>query len=133
MKHFIMMFLVAATLITLGADYAAAQEHNETHNQSMGAPAKTFNQEYMKAMDDMHGPMMEGIMDQDPDAAFVKGMLPHHKGAVDMAEIELKYGKDPELRKLARDIIEAQDKEIKFMEEWLKKTRLNKGPALFPA
>lgn len=49
---------------------------------------------------------------------FVAGMIPHHQGAIDMARAELQYGKDPQLRKLARDIIAAQKKEIAFMTTW---------------
>ena len=45
-------------------------------------------------------------------------MIPHHQGAIDMAKVELKYGKDPELKKLAQDIIDAQEKEISFMKDW---------------
>jgi uncharacterized protein (DUF305 family) len=56
-----------------------------------------------------------------PDADFVLMMIPHHQGAVDMAKVELQYGTDPELRKLAADIVAAQDKEIAQMKTWLEK------------
>ena len=55
----------------------------------------------------------------DADRDFVAHMIPHHQGAVEMAKVELKYGKDAKLRKLAKDIIAAQDKEIAFMKQWL--------------
>ena len=53
-----------------------------------------------------------------PDNDFVLMMMPHHQGAIDMAKVELQYGKDPMLRKLAEDIVAAQDKEIAEMKAW---------------
>jgi uncharacterized protein (DUF305 family) len=57
----------------------------------------------------------------DPfDPEFLKMMVPHHEGAVEMAKIELEKGKDPELRKIAQAIIDAQEREIREMNEQLK-------------
>lgn len=57
----------------------------------------------------------------DSDVDFARGMIAHHKGAVEMARVVLKYGKDPEMKKLAEDIVKAQETEIAFMQDWLKK------------
>jgi hypothetical protein len=84
------------------------------------ATASTAEAAYRAAMDRMHGPMMQGIVNADPDRAFVLGMIPHHQGAIDMAEIVLKFGKDTRTQHLAREIIAAQRREIGEMREWLK-------------
>lgn len=80
-----------------------------------------MHDELNKSMHKMHKDMDYGIKQKDADLAFVAGMLPHHIGAVEMAQIELKYGKDEELKKLAKQIIKAQEAEIKFMQAYLDK------------
>lgn len=103
--------------VLLSCHVIANEEHiMKTMHHEQTNPMIT---DYMKAMEKMHKPMMEGIMDQDPDVAFIKGMMPHHQGAIDMAKIELKYGKDPKTKALAEEIIKAQKKEIAQMQQWL--------------
>lgn len=55
----------------------------------------------------------------DVDVDFLRGMIAHHQGAVEMAEIQLKYGRDPQVKRLAQDIIRAQNIEIRWMKGWL--------------
>lgn len=66
-----------------------------------------------------HDSMMQGITAANPDVAFAKSMIPHHQGAIDMANVELKLGKDKSMLDLAKHIKSAQDPEIKQMQQWL--------------
>jgi uncharacterized protein (DUF305 family) len=56
----------------------------------------------------------------DTDIDFVKGMIPHHQGAIDMAKVVLGFGKDPEIRKIAESVVKAQETEIVQLSAWLK-------------
>ncbi|WP_201578907.1 DUF305 domain-containing protein [Psychrobacter sp. Pi2-52] len=75
--------------------------------------------DYTRSMTRMHDEMMIGMGYNDPDTAFAKGMLGHHRGAVEMAKIELKYGTDEAMRQLAKDVITAQQAEIDVLNKWL--------------
>lgn len=80
------------------------------------ASTKGYKAAMMKAMDGM--PMMKFTGDADLD--FMIHMRPHHQLAVDMAKVDLANGKDAEVKKLAQDIITAQEKEIAMIDAWLK-------------
>lgn len=119
------------TFITLSAAAVSiyAQANEQPHQAHMNMPMSTdsaMQQELMQGMSQMHQDMMAAAQYKDPDVAFAAGMLPHHIGAVKMAEVELKYGKDPEMRKLAENIINAQQAEIEQMQKWLKVHNKNK-------
>ena len=75
--------------------------------------------DYTQSMNAMHNKMMVASQNANPDIAFAAGMIPHHQGAIDMANIELKYGKDSQMRTLATNVIQAQQSEIIQMQRWL--------------
>ena len=78
------------------------------------------------ARGDMHQSMMQNMkkmeampMTGDTDRDFAEMMKVHHQGAIDMAELQLKNGKDAKLRAMAKRIISAQQKEIKEFDQWM--------------
>ncbi|RWX77111.1 DUF305 domain-containing protein [Neorhizobium lilium] len=109
--------LVALSLSLAGP--MAAQEMKGMDHSGMKATDNPSTKAFKDADARMHKSMMIQYSG-DPDVDFVRSMIPHHQGAIDMAKIELAHGKDPELRKLAEDIVKAQEAEIADMQAWLK-------------
>jgi uncharacterized protein (DUF305 family) len=102
------------------------QQHGQTtQNQHQGhgtAAAGEAEKAYRAAAARMHE-AMEITYTGDADKDFVAGMIPHHQGAIDMAQVQLKYGKDPEIRKMAEAVIRDQTREIAEMKAWLAKAK----------
>ncbi len=72
----------------------------------------------MASMEKMAQDMTDVPMTGDPDRDFAAMMIPHHQGAIDMARVELRYGKDPTLLRLSHKIVAAQTREITQMQRW---------------
>lgn len=104
-----------AALTLAGPAFAA--DHHGKHGGCHGKKNPAIAA-YIKADRIMHKGMMIPYTG-NADIDFVAGMIPHHQGAVDMAQVELQYGKDPQMRALAQRIIIAQETEIGYMNQWL--------------
>ncbi|PDT01865.1 DUF305 domain-containing protein [Rhizobium chutanense] len=108
---------LTAMLAAIAAPALAEDKAMDMSKPMAGHDASS--QAFKMANDKMHKNMMMKYSG-DADKDFVRSMIPHHQGAIDMAKIELQYGKDPDLRKLAETIIKAQESEIAEMNAWLK-------------
>src|ERR1700747_765273 len=91
-----------------------------THDHSAQSTAEPDWSELIASMDKMHMAMGAVQRSGNSDVDFVRLMLPHHQAAIDMAKTQLLYGKDPQMRRLAQEIITNQQLEIELMQHWLK-------------
>ena len=133
--------LAAALLLALAAPAVAQQDHDAhgaapaidlpaiclkdagtPHEMaSMQMPGDEAHTALMAGMDAMNSNMMAGGTATDIDVAFICSMIPHHRGAIDMAKAELAHGDDPWAKEMAQAVITAQEKEIADMLAWLEK------------
>ena len=84
--------------------------------------ASQFMQAMNGSMERMDRQMATAPMNGNADHDFASMMIPHHKGAIDMAKAELMYGKDPVMRRLGQEILVDQQSEIDAMQLWLERT-----------
>jgi uncharacterized protein (DUF305 family) len=123
--------ILIVTLVVLAAMSMQAHQHQaQSATSTVGWPPaptaafiastdKTFGQLMSDAMSVMHKGMHNAPYTGEPDHDFVTMMIPHHQGAIDMAKVLLLYGKDPQMRRLAQEIITDQQSEIQLMQLWL--------------
>jgi uncharacterized protein (DUF305 family) len=118
--------VVGAGLSMVGAVYGDDQQstdHSKHTQQSTIAQAanstqspgsKELHKAMMDGMRDMHGMKMSGDADHD----FASMMIKHHEQAIAMSKVQLKSGKDPEVRKKAQEIMAASEKDIADFKKW---------------
>lgn len=114
MKHFV---AAAATALLFALPVAAQDGGHAGH--AMAPQASSPHAEALTAANDKMMTDMTVAFTGNPDRDFILMMIPHHEGALAMARIELEYGTDPEIRKLAEAIVAAQEAEIASMKAWL--------------
>ena len=115
-----MIRIMGLALIVLGAALpAAAQTEPEAghghHGTAMPMP-------HAAPWAEINARMHEGMAVEpsgDVDTDFVRQMLAHHQGALEMAEYVLEHGSDPIVRSLAANIIATQNSEMMMMRAWL--------------
>jgi uncharacterized protein (DUF305 family) len=109
-KRFLQLAVVPAVAIAVWPqDHLMG--HTATHDTNWVA--------LMKNMETMHAAMAAVEPSGNNDVDFATLMLPHHQAAVDMARTELLYGSDPQMHRLAQEIITDQESEIQLMQLWL--------------
>jgi uncharacterized protein (DUF305 family) len=119
MSRYLVLSALGAAITFGTAVYAHDGQMRHQMSEEMPAIGDSFEAQMGRAMERMDHDMMvppSGNYDRD----FAAMMVPHHQGAIDMARIELQYGKDPVLRRLAQAIIVEQLQEIEVMNLQLK-------------
>ncbi|RYE65770.1 MAG: DUF305 domain-containing protein [Oxalobacteraceae bacterium] len=88
-------------------------------SMSMDHEMDQAHTDLMAGMEKTNQQMMDAMMVEDLDVAFVCGMIPHHQAAINMAKAELEHGDNDWAREMAQKIIDAQEAEIAEMLTWL--------------
>ena len=121
-----MKIVLAASMLALASVAYAQMDHSGHHDKpaksttTKSSSTSPATKAYQAINDKMHQDMSIAFTG-NADVDFVRGMIPHHQGAVEMAKVVIAHGKDPQIRKLAEEIVKAQESEIALMQEWLKK------------
>jgi hypothetical protein len=113
----VLMTVLAISMSILAFELLRADPPRPQGNQSNSDPNWS---ELIASMEKMHMAMGEVARSGNSDVDFVRLMIPHHQAALDMAKTQLLYGKDPQIRRLAQEIVTDQQLEIELMQLWLK-------------
>lgn len=111
------LLCVSAQAQSTTATGPATMPMAEMHKGAAGA--KDMKASMMMGMEEMQKMPMSGDTDKD----FAMMMKIHHQQALNMAEMQLKTGKSPEMKAMAKQIIVAQKKEIAQFDKWLAKQK----------
>ena len=124
--------LLSGILIAIVFASNAVNSNNRQMMGMMGMRQMGGPQSFNQGMAQMHEQMMgddemsmagmvnslKNLSGEEFDRAFIEQMIPHHQGAIDMAELALENAFHQEIKDLANDIIEAQKSEINTMRQW---------------
>jgi uncharacterized protein (DUF305 family) len=115
-----MKTLATAAASRASSEHEHAAEHGVGESLSALSPfVREMDAGMKKMMDEMHAPGYSG----NPDVDFLAMMIPHHRGAIEMARLLLIHGNDPLTRQLAEEILASQTAEVIAMSERLKVLR----------
>lgn len=121
------LLLSASSVVPVSAQQGQGGSMSDMKGMEMkGMDMKSMSpmqKDSMTAMEKMNKAMMDGMMDSNPDLAWLKSMAAHHQGAVEMSEVGLKYIKDEDVRKEARKTIEDNQKSLKEVNMKIKKEK----------
>lgn len=95
------------------------QKRRQAEAQDAGKFSGEMHSQIMRSMGELQFTRTTGNVDRD----FGSLIITHNQGAIEMAELELKYGKDPQMRTIAQKIVEGQRSDNKTIKEWIDKNR----------
>lgn len=131
----IRIIAVAAIFLAVSISASGDEHKHKKSTVKYGPEFRVFKRGMDSGMKKMMNNMHSAGYTGNPDVDFLSMMIPHHEGAIEMARLELIYGNDPLVRKLAEDIIAGQRSEVESMRLRLRilKGQVGISPEEFPA